>query len=75
MVLTLIGVTVLKQLAIDTTGCYVKYESFYSQIIGQPIQYLYQVTLLDQNKNYLKGPYRYQPNPYVTATPGQDEEE
>ena len=73
MVFGILGFSTLSALATYTDGCYVKYESFYFNIIGQPIQYLYQVTLLDANLNIMHGPFRYQPNPYVASIPEEEQ--
>ncbi len=74
MVLAVVGSSTISALAQATDGCYVQYEAFYFQIPGQPIQYLYKLTLLDENMNVLYGPFRYQPNPYVASIP-EDEDD
>lgn len=74
MIIGILGFGTLSALATYTDGCYVKYESFYFQITGQPIQYLYQVTLLDSSFNVMHGPFRYQPNPYVASVPEEEDQ-
>ncbi len=73
MVLGVLGFSTLNALAIYTEGCYVRYETLYFQIPGQPMQYMYKITLLDENHNVMHGPFRYTPNSYVASDPNKDE--